>query len=175
MDRISRSPRAEIAGHFITATTNNTGDAPSMKIQDIMSAEPSTVTPDTPITEAARLMKDHNVGMLPVVESEGSRKLVGVVTDRDIAIRHVAEGHLSDCPVREAMTDNVSTCNPNEDVDRVMSLMAEEQVRRIPIVDERGDLVGIVSQADILLEAGDEKRAEKTVEQISRPYGKHAD
>jgi len=117
-----------------------------MKIQDIMSTEPSTVTPDTPITEAARLMKDHNIGMLPVVESEGSRRLVGVVTDRDITIRHVAEGHLSDCPVREAMTDNVSTCKADENVERVMSLMAQEQVRRIPIVDERGELVGVVSQ-----------------------------
>ena len=73
------------------------------------------------------------------------------------------------------MTDNVSTCRPDENIDRVMSLMAEEQVRRIPIVDERGDLVGIVSQADIVLEAGDSLKAEKTVEQISRPYGKHAD
>jgi CBS domain-containing protein len=146
-----------------------------MKIQEIMSADPSTVTPDTPITEAARLMKEHNIGMLPVVETEGSRRLVGVVTDRDITIRHVAEGHLSDCPVREAMTDNVSTCKPDENVDKVMNLMAQEQVRRIPIVDERGDLVGIVSQADIVLEAGDGKKAEQTLEQISRPYGKHAD
>lgn len=146
-----------------------------MKIQDIMSAEPSTVTPDTPITEAARLMKEHNIGMLPVVESEGSRRLIGVVTDRDITIRHVAEGHLSDCRVREAMTDNVSTCKADEDIDRVMTLMAREQVRRIPIVDERGDLVGIVSQADIVLESGDGKKAEKTLEEISRPYGKHAD
>lgn len=146
-----------------------------MKIQDIMSTEPSTVTPDTPITEAARMMKDHNVGLLPVVESEGSRRLVGVVTDRDITIRHLAEGHTSDCLVREAMTDKVSTCTPDEDVDRLMNLMAEEQVRRIPIVDERGNLVGIVSQADIVLEAGDSVKAEKTVEKISRPYGKHAD
>lgn len=146
-----------------------------MKIQDIMSTEPSTVTPDTPITEAARMMKDHNVGMLPVVESEGSRRLVGVVTDRDITIRHLAEGHTSDCLVREAMTEKVSTCTPDEDIDRLMNLMAEEQVRRIPIVDDRGDLVGIVSQADIVLEAGDSIKAEKTVEKISRPYGKHAD
>ena len=146
-----------------------------MKIQDIMSTDPSTVTPDTPITEAARLMKDHNIGMLPVVESEGSRKLVGVVTDRDITIRHVAEGHTTDCPVREAMTGNVSTCKAGENVETVMNLMADEQVRRIPIVDERGDLIGIVSQADIVLEAGDGSKAEKTVEKISRPYGKHAD
>lgn len=146
-----------------------------MKIQDIMSVEPTTVTPDTPITEAARMMKEHNVGMLPVVESEDSRKLVGVVTDRDITIRHVAEGHLSDCPVREAMTDNISTCTADENVERVMSLMAQEQVRRIPIVDERGDLVGIVSQADIVLESGDNRKAEETIEHISRPYGKHSE
>lgn len=147
----------------------------TMKIRDIMSVEPNTVTPDTPITEAARLMKDHNVGMLPVVESEGSLQLIGVVTDRDITIRHVAEGHLSDCPVREAMTDRVSTCTADENVERVMSLMAEEQVRRIPIVDERGNLVGVVSQADIVLEGGDAGKAEQTVEQISRPYGKHSE
>lgn len=146
-----------------------------MKIQDIMSAEPTTVTPDTPITEAARMMKDHNIGMLPVVEGEGSRRLVGVVTDRDITIRHVAEGHLNDCPVREAMTDNVSTCKPDENVERVMTLMAEEQVRRIPIVDERGNLVGVVAQADIVLESGENAKAEQTIEQISRPYGKHSD
>jgi CBS domain-containing protein len=146
-----------------------------MKIQDIMSVEPNTVTPDTPITEAARIMKDHNIGMLPVVESEGSKRLVGVVTDRDITIRHVAEGHLSDCLVREAMTDNVSTCKADENVDRVMTLMAEEQVRRIPIIDERGDLIGVVSQADILLESGEATKAEATIEQISRPYGKHSE
>ena len=73
------------------------------------------------------------------------------------------------------MTDNVSTCKAGENVETVMNLMAEEQVRRIPIVDERGDLIGIVSQADIVLEAGDGSKAEKTVEKISRPYGKHAD
>ena len=145
-----------------------------MKIQDIMSVEPTTVTPDTPITEAARIMKERNIGMLPVVES-GSLRLVGVVTDRDITIRHVAEGHVRDCPVREAMTDKIATCKPDESVERVMSLMAEEQVRRIPIVDERGNLVGVVSQADIVLESGDTGSAEKTVEQISRPYGKHSD
>jgi CBS domain-containing protein len=82
---------------------------------------------------------------------------------------------LSDCLVREAMTDNVSTCKADDNVDRVMSLMAEEQVRRIPIVDERGELVGVVSQADIVLESGDSAKAEETVEQISRPYGKHSE
>lgn len=146
-----------------------------MKAQDIMTPEPVIVTPDTPLDEAARLMKDQNVGMLPVVEAEGSKQLIGVITDRDIAMRHVAEGHGStDCAVREAMTEHVSTCTPDTEVDEVMDLMGREQVRRIPIVDERGSLVGIVAQADIVLEAEDEKKAEKTIEKISEPFGKHA-
>ena len=82
---------------------------------------------------------------------------------------------MSNCPVREAMTDRVSTCTANENVERVMTRMAEEQVRRIPIVDERGNLVGVVSQADIVLKGGDARKAGQTVEQISRPYGKHSE
>ncbi len=145
-----------------------------MKIREIMSGDPTMVTPETPLREAARLMKDQNIGMLPVVDSEGSRRLVGVVTDRDITIRHVAEGHGGDCAVREAMTDNVTTCTEDESIDKVMELMGREQVRRIPIVDERGELVGVVAQADVVLEADNNRRAEKTVEQISQPYGKHS-
>lgn len=146
-----------------------------MKAQDIMSADPVCVTPQTPMEEAARLMKDHNVGALPVVAQEGSRELVGVITDRDITIRHVAEGHNSpDCPVSEAMSANVTTCRTDTRVEDVMETMGREQVRRIPIVDERGSLVGMVSQADVVLEAADDKKAEKTVEEISKPFGKHA-
>ena len=77
--------------------------------------------------------------------------------------------------MREAMTDRVLTRAADENVERVMSLMAEEQVRRIPIVDERGNLVGVVSQADIVLKGGDARKAGQTVEQISRPYGKHSE
>lgn len=73
------------------------------------------------------------------------------------------------------MTDRVSTCSAGENVDQAMSLMAQEQVRRIPIVDERGNLVGVVSQADILLEGDNARKAEETVQQISRPYGKHSE
>ncbi|CAN5259221.1 CBS domain-containing protein [soil metagenome] len=146
-----------------------------MKANEIMTAEPVCVTPDTPIQEAARLMKDQNVGMLPVVQAEGSRQLIGVITDRDIALRHVAEGHTSgDCPVSEAMTEHVTTANPNSDVNDVMDIMGKEQVRRIPIVDERGDVVGVVAQADVVLHAKDDKKAERTIEEISQPYGKHA-
>jgi CBS domain-containing protein len=146
-----------------------------MKAQDIMSKNPRVVTPQTRIQEAARLMKEENVGILPVVESEGSKRLVGVVTDRDIALRHVAEGHSSpDCPVREAMSENVRSARPGDDVDDIMDLMGKEQVRRVPIVDERGSLVGIIAQADIVREAKDDKKSERTVERISEPGSKHS-
>ena len=146
-----------------------------MKANEIMTSQPVCVTPDTPIQEAAQLMKDQNVGMLPVVQTEGSKQLIGVITDRDITIRHVAEGHTStDCQVSEAMTDDVTTATPDSDVNDVMEIMGREQVRRIPIVDERGELVGVVAQADVVLHATDDRKADQTIEEISQPFGKHA-
>jgi CBS domain-containing protein len=140
-----------------------------MKVQDIMTGEPRSVTPDATAQEAARLMKEMDTGVIPVVESSSSRKLVGVVTDRDIAIRLVAEGRAADSRVSDVMSSGqIATCGPSDDVDRVMETMSREQVRRIPIVDERGSLVGIVAQADIVRKADDQK-AEDTVEKISRP------
>jgi len=145
-----------------------------MKAQDIMSRNPACVTPDTPLVEAARLMKTENVGVVPVVETSGSRRLVGMLTDRDIAIRAVAEGRDGgSTSVGHVMTSDVRACAPDDSVSDVMDLMGREQVRRVPIVDERGSLVGIVAQADIVLEAKDDRKAEKTVEQISQPSGKH--
>lgn len=145
-----------------------------MKAQEIMTKNPRTVTPETKLTEAARLMKDEDVGIVPVVEAGGSRKLVGVVTDRDITVRHVAEGHDSnECPVREAMSSRLVTARADDDIDDVMDTMGREQIRRIPVVDERGELVGIVAQADIAREARDEGKVEDTVEKISKPSGKH--
>jgi CBS domain-containing protein len=146
-----------------------------MKAQDIMSKNPTCVTPDTTLTDAARLMKTENIGVIPVVESESSRRLVGVLTDRDIAVRAVAEGRDgATTSVGHIMTSNVRTSTTTDSVNDVMDLMGREQVRRVPVIDERGALVGIISQADIVLEAKDDKRAEKTVEQISQPTAKHA-
>jgi CBS domain-containing protein len=145
-----------------------------MKIQDVMTRNPRCVTPDTLAREAARLMKDEDVGVVPVVDGDG-RQLVGVITDRDIALRIVAEGRTGDTMVRDVMSsDSLATCSPDGDLDEVMSLMAEEQVRRIPIVDERGALVGIVSQADVVRAAGEDEKAERTVERISKPGGQHS-
>ena len=146
-----------------------------MKAQEIMSKNPTCVTADTPLVEAARLMKTENIGVVPVVESTGSKRLVGVLTDRDIAIRAVAEGRDgATTSVGHVMSSNIRTSAPDDSVEDVMELMGREQVRRIPIVDDRGNLVGIVAQADIVLEARDNRKAEKTVEKISEPSGKHA-
>ncbi len=148
-----------------------------MKISELMTKNPCTVTPDTPVSEAARLMKEENVGIVPVVERVGGGetrgRLVGVVTDRDIAVRHVAEGRAVDSPVRDIMSGGVRTAGPDDSVESVMVLMGREQLRRIPVIDERGSLVGVVSQADLSLKASDPVKVEKTLEQISRPGGSH--
>ena len=143
-----------------------------MKAQDIMSTNPRCVTPEQDVREAARIMKDENIGVVPVVEASGSKKLVGMLTDRDIAIRVVAEGK-SSAQVREVMSGNPRTAKASDSVDDIMDLMGREQVRRIPVVDDRGELVGIVAQADIVRDAKDEKKAERTIEKISEPGGRH--
>lgn len=148
-----------------------------MNISELMSKDPHTVSPDTPVSEAARLMKEEDVGMIPVIERVGGAetrgRLVGVITDRDIAIRTVAEGRASDSPVRDVMSSGVRTAKPDDSVESVMELMGREQVRRVPIVDERGSLVGVVAQADLARKAKNEGHVERTVEEISQPGGSH--
>ena len=146
-----------------------------MNVQDIMTRDPACATPGMTVRDAAQLMKREDTGVLPVVENEGSRRLVGVVTDRDLAIRVVGEGRNGDTRVSDVMSgDRLRTASPGDTVDRVMEAMGEEQVRRIPIVDERGELVGIVSQADVVRKANDDQKAERTVEEISAPGGRNS-
>lgn len=145
-----------------------------MKARDIMTKDPKAVTPDAPLVDAARVMKGEDVGVVPVVDSTTTKRLVGMITDRDIAIRCVAENKSpSTCRVSEIMSTNPRTARPDDGMDAVMELMSREQVRRVPIVDEKGALVGIVSQADVVREVRDDKKAERTVERISKPGGKH--
>ena len=147
-----------------------------MQAREIMSKDPRTVTPDITVREAAQLMKSEDVGVLPVVEAQGSdKRLVGMVTDRDIAIRVVAEGRTGDeARVRDIMSGNPKTVGENDNVDDVLELMGREQVRRIPVVNDRGSVVGIIAQADLTREARDESKVEDTIEQISQPGGKHS-
>ena len=140
-----------------------------MKAREIMTKDPRTVTPDTGLQEVARLMQTEDVGIIPVVEA-GGRNLLGVVTDRDIALRVVADGKdATSTKVGDVMSKGVRTCKEDDSVDDVMDVMGREQVRRIPIVDDRGALVGIVAQADVVRDAKNDRKAERTVEKISEP------
>src|SRR5919199_1674214 len=118
--------------------------AMAMKAKDVMSKDPRTVTPEAPVREAARLMRDDDVGVIPVVESGSSKRLVGMLTDRDIAVRVVAEGRSGDqVRVSEVMSANPRAVKEEDNVDAIMDLMSSEKVRRVPIVDDLGTLRGI--------------------------------
>jgi CBS domain-containing protein len=144
-----------------------------MRAADVMTDNPECVTPDTSLADAARKMRDLDVGIIPVVESESSKRLRGVLTDRDIAIRAVAEGKdATTTRVMEVMTTEVETCNKNDSLRDVLSVMEREQVRRVPITDREGRLVGIIAQADVATEVDSpqgQRRFADTVEQISEP------
>jgi CBS domain-containing protein len=123
------------------------------KVREIMTDQPRCVTPETPVSEAARLMKSEDVGSLPILDGE---TLAGVVTDRDIVIRAVAEEKdPRGMPVREVASRDLVTIRPEEDLSEALRLMASHQVRRIPVVDDDNRLVGVVAQADIAIESKD--------------------
>lgn len=145
-----------------------------MRASELMTRDPETVTADATLADAAKKMRDMNVGVIPVVESTSSKRLKGLVTDRDIAIRAVAVGKDSKAKVSEVMTTDVETCNQNDSVDQVLQLMQREQVRRVPITDREGRLVGIIAQADVATEYGGDDgqrddRVADTLEQVSEP------
>jgi len=128
-----------------------------------MTENPRTVSPDQTVQDAARIMRDEDTGVVPITEGEN---LVGVITDRDIAIRAIAEGKDGQTPVREVASQDLVTIDPQQDLDEALRLMAKHQVRRLPVVEEDGKLVGIVSQADVARH-GDDARTGEVVEQIS--------
>lgn len=141
-----------------------------MLAREIMTTDPECVHAGDTIEHAAEVMRDISVGLIPVVDGDERPRLIGVVTDRDIVMRHVAEGHGNGCKVEEAMTtDGLVTASPDDDVDDVMRRMRKAQVRRVPVVENGGLLLGIVSQADLAMQAKDDREVERTVEAISRP------
>jgi CBS domain-containing protein len=134
-------------------------------IRDLMTSNPSTIEPDKTVADAAKLMRDEDAGLIPIVEE---KKLAGTITDRDIAIRVVAEGKdQQSTTVRDVMTSRLVTVDPDQDLDEALRLMAKHQVRRLPVVEEDGKLVGIVAQADIARHTSDEQTGE-VVQQISQ-------
>jgi CBS domain-containing protein len=152
-----------------------------MNIRDIMTTNPSYCLSGDPSTLAASIMKDKNVGIVPIIKSDVDHKLVGVVTDRDICLAVVAQNVQPDTvKVQQCMTTFIVTVRPDDDVQKAMTLMSENQVRRIPVVNQEGLLEGMVATADILQRANvssDEtqdvfKKVSEPTDQASKPRAK---
>jgi CBS domain-containing protein len=130
-----------------------------------MTSNPCSVDTDKSVAYAAKMMRDEDVGIAPIVEGD---RLVGVLTDRDVTVRVVAEGRDPEqVKVTEVASRDVVTLDPDQDLDEALRLMARHQVRRLPVVEEDGRLVGVVAQADVARTA-DERHVGEVVEQISR-------
>jgi CBS domain-containing protein len=134
-------------------------------IRDVMTPDPRTIDSTGSAVDAARLMRDEDVGLIPIVESD---RLVGTVTDRDIAVRIVADGRSpTDTRVADVASRELVTIDPEQSLDEALRLMAKHRVRRLPVVEEDGKLVGIVAQADVAKRATAAKTGE-VVEKISK-------
>jgi CBS domain-containing protein len=140
-----------------------------MKVSEVMTSDVQTVTPDQSAREAASFMLRAEAGSIPVTEGD---KVIGMITDRDIAVRGVAEGRGPDTPVRELMTDHIICARENDNVDDIARRMSEEQVRRLPVLDADDRLCGIVSLGDLARESRGEE-AHQALEGVSQPGGSH--
>lgn len=143
-----------------------------MNAEQIMTAQPACCTPDDSIREVARLLKEQDCGCIPVIEDRESRKLVGVVTDRDLVCRGLAEGKGADALVRDVASFGPSCCAIDDDVEDVERIMAERQVRRVPVIDADGCCVGIISQADLVRARGPvlaDREVIRVIERVSEP------
>jgi CBS domain-containing protein len=141
-----------------------------MKVSEIMSSDVQVIAADQPIQQAARLMIDSDTGFLPVGDGE---RLIGMVTDRDITVRAIAEGRGPDTPVREVMSDRPLFAWDDQDVDDVAIQMSDAQIRRMPVLSRDGErLVGVVSLGDIS-RRGDSDAAEAALSGVSEPGGEH--
>ena len=135
------------------------------KVHEVMTDRPRAVTAETTVSEVAQLMKSEDIGSLPILDGE---QLAGMVTDRDIVIRAIAEGKdPRGMPVREVASRELVKVHADEDLSSALQLMASQQVRRLPVVDDDGRLVGILAQADVAVEAK-EKAVGEMVEEISK-------
>ncbi len=145
-----------------------------MLARDAMTANPVVAIPEESIARAAEIMRDFDVGALPVVADRQSLRLVGMLTDRDVTVRCLAAHHTGACRVRDHMTTgSLVTADPGESLDALLARMERAQVRRVPVLQPDGRLVGIVAQADVAMRLGPESPAaiEELLERISEPAG----
>jgi CBS domain-containing protein len=141
-----------------------------MKSKDVMTKDPACCVASNTVLQCAEMMKTHDVGSMPIVESEGSRRLVGILTDRDIVVKVVAEGLAPDAtPIGDVMSREPVVVRPDEELDQTMERMKDRQVRRVPVVDEQNRLVGIIAQADVATHGQDNKKTGEMVREISEP------
>ena len=140
-----------------------------MKISEVMTRDVETISPDQSVKEAASFMLSADTGAIPVTDGD---RLIGMITDRDIAVRGVANGRGPETPVRELMTNEIVAARESDDVDDVAMRMSEAQVRRLPVVDDEQRLCGIVSIGDLTQKAED-GTAETAMEGVTQPGGQH--
>ena len=132
-----------------------------VNVLDIMTKSPAVCDPETGLTEVARMMVEHDCGAVPVVTSRSEPTPVGIITDRDIVIRIVAEGHSpAEHVARDAMSASVATVHGSDSLQTALRVMQENQVRRVPVINEQGHVIGIVAQADIALNATSDQTAD---------------
>jgi len=141
-----------------------------MRVQDVMTQAVESIQSKASIRKAARIMGDADIGALPVVSDE---KLVGIVTDRDIAVRAVAAGLSNDGPVDDVMSEDVTTCSPNDDLEDVLHIMSAQQVRRLPVCNERGRLVGMISLGDAARQDPNKREIGEALGDICEPSRLH--
>jgi CBS domain-containing protein len=135
-----------------------------MRCSEIMTRDVRTATREMTLRDVAVMMNEGDMGAVPVVEDG---RLIGIVTDRDIVVRCVAEGRGSETPINEAMTTEIFSVRPDDFAFEAVRLMGDKQVRRIPVITNDGTLAGIISMADIALETEDELEIAETLEEIS--------
>lgn len=141
-----------------------------MKVRDVMTATVDSIDAADTIAYAAQRMAADDMGCMPVLR-EG--KLVGVVTDRDIAVRGVAASIKPETPVSRIMSDDIATCSPGDDVQTALALMSREQVRRMPVINERKEVIGMVAIADLAGKGPDKKAVAQALADICEPSGLH--
>ena len=140
------------------------------KCKDVMTREPICCEPGDSVTRVAGVMKEQDVGSVPVVDSRDSRQLMGIVTDRDLVVKVLAAGSsVEKATVRDAMTSQPASCLETDDVSKAVQLMSDRQVRRMPIVDATGRLTGSIAQADVATRVHSDQRTGELVEAISEP------
>jgi CBS domain-containing protein len=140
-----------------------------MQVQDIMTSKPTCCGPEDSIQDVAKAMTGNSIGAIPVIDDDG--RPVGIVTDRDICCRAVAEGKGADTKVSDVMSEDVVTTSPHEDLDSCCNRMEKTQIRRAVVTDSEGKCCGMVAQADIARRADGSETAE-LVQEISKPSGR---